>query len=384
MSLYLSEESVFENRVSLNELPQDTDLHVVTDAGSFPVSRKGSGDAAIVSARIRSNISTVLTDRALFDETVAYLGRSMNKLNIRTIAIESDAPGLLLSAPTLDVETKVPLVDRLEPSQLAQAFRPIRGQTALIIGRVENGKIFFEASNGTDVSRDIDEFVRAARQNDVSLVILQTDTTRQPGGRNWLWQRIEVDGLNDAARTATFGDFLDVLAAKRGGFDLTASRETSGRIQIVANPSDAASGISNQASTALAETLSHFTGEVIAKAVDIHGRDQSAETESDAEIIPGIPSYIQIPYAISFLAGLMSLPMLRRWWERVWPQHVADAGAGRGIKIVTGLPRQLAFILAFIPVAGLPALIWQSALQTWATALAPFKWIYRRFLRREV
>ena len=384
MSLYLSEDSVFQNRSSLDQLPKDADLHVVTDNGTYTVTRQGSDDTTLLRAQIKPNLVADLTDQALFDETVSYLDRSLNKSNIRTIALEPGASTLLPSAPKFDAATKVPLVDQLDPVHLAKALRSIRGQTALVVGRVENGKLFFSPTNGPELSRDIEELVSAASQNDVNLVILQSDASRQPGGRNWLWQTVEVDGLNEATKAATFGDFLDALAAKRGGFELVASREGSGRVQITANPTEAASSISGEAKSTFAETVGHFTGEVVTRTIEIHGRDQSAELELDGRLIPGIPTYIQIPYFISVFAAAISWSTIRAWWQRIWPPRIAAVGEGRVVKFLRNAPRGLTFWLIFVPVAGIPALMWHLAVQTWASVTAPFRWFHRRFLRRLV
>jgi hypothetical protein len=384
MSLYLSEDSVFQNHSSLDQLPKDTDLHVVTGTGAYPLMRKGSGDAAVVKAQIKPNVVVELADQALFDETVSYLGRGLNKANIRTIALEPGASSLLPLAPKLDAVTKAPMVDLLDPVHLTESFRAIRGQTALVVGRVENGKLFFSPSKGTEISRDIEELISATSQNDVNLVILQTDAPRQPGGRNWLWQSIEVGGLSDATKAATYGDFLDALAARRGGFEITTSREGSGRVQIVAKSSGEHAGIASEASGLLEEAVGHITGEIVTNAAQFHGRDESSEAELDARLIPGIPSYVQISYLMSLVAGVLSWGTIRGWWRRIWGEPADLAGEGKGRRIFARLPRELGFFLVFVPIAGVPALLWQFAVQTWQSITAPFRWFHRRFLRRTV
>lgn len=385
MALYLSEDSVFRNRAALDQLPKDAQLHVVTDSGAFGVTRTGSGAATTLKAQLKPNLSIDLADRALFDETVSYLGRGLNKANIRTIALEPGAANRLPSAPKVDPSSKQPLVDQLDPVHLAAAFRSIRGQTALVTGRVENGKLFFSPSKGGEFSRDIDELVNAATRNDVNLIVLHTDAARQPGGRNWLWQKIEVGGLQDATKAATFGDFLDALGARRGGFQLSGVQEGTGRIQIAAKPVDAGAGITSGASNLLAETIGHVTGEIVSKGAEIHSRDQSAQSEIDGQWIPGIPTYVQIPYVVGLVTGILSWATARGWWGRIWPSASSPAEPGSSARRwLSKTPRELAFLLVFLPVAGFPALMWQMTVQTWQTATAPFRWVYRRFLRREV
>ncbi|MEQ1669709.1 MAG: hypothetical protein ABL893_02510 [Hyphomicrobium sp.] len=389
LTLYLSEDSVFQNRAALDQLPKDANLHVVTDSGTYGVTRSGYGSSAALKAQIKPNVVVELADRAMFDETVSYLGRSLNKANIRTISLQPGASNRLPSAPKLDGASKLPQVDELDPVHLAAAFRSIRGQTALVAGRVENGKIYFTPSKGGEVSRDLDELVSAASQNDVNLVILHTDAARQPGGRNWLWQSIEVGGLKDAAKAANFGDFIEALGARRGGFQVTASREGSGRVQLAASPAETGAGLAGEASSLLEETVSHLTGEIVTKAVEMHGRDESSQREANAQLIPGIPTYVQIPYLVGIISGVFSWGTARGWWSRIWPSgggRPADGPgpAGRIRAWLNRTPREATFLLVFLPVVGFPALMWQLAVQTWETVTAPFRWVYRRFLRREI
>jgi hypothetical protein len=382
LSLFLSEDSVFQNRAALDGLPKDSNLHVVTDGGSYAVTRAGAGNSTLLKARVKPNIIVDLIDRDLFDETVAYLGRSLNKANIRTIAFEPGAAKYVSSAPKIDAVTKAPLVDHVDLTNLSSAFGSIRGQTALVTGRVVGDKIFFSPTTGPEISRDLDELVSAATRNDVNLVVLHTDGSRQPGGRNWLWQKIELGGMSDATKAVNFGDFLDALAARRGGFHVSAGYEGAGRIHIVAKPFDLGAGIVADSSSVLEQTVSHITGEILTNAAEFHGRDKSSEQEVEARFIPGIPSFIQIPYFVALVVGILSWVTLRGWWQRIWPAPAVAAGIG-GWKPMT-IAREIMFFTAFLPVAGMPALLWQVLVQTWHSLTAPFRWIYHRFLRREI
>jgi hypothetical protein len=384
LSLYLSEDSIFHNRAALDTLPKDATLHVVTDSGSYALTRSGSGGAARISVKLKPHLTIDATDWSGFDEAVSVLSRSLNKSNIRTIALEPGAPNRLPSAPRLDPTTKLPQVDQLDPVHLAAAFRSIRGQTVLVTGRVDNGKVVFSPSKGPELTRDVDELVSAASQNDVNLVILHSDATRQPGGRNWLWQTVEVGGLKNASTSATFGDFLDALGARRGGFQLESTREGFGRVHVAAKPADGAVSLSGKANNAFDETIGHVTGEIVTKAAEIHIRDDSTQKEHDARLIAGIPTYIQIPYLIGLVAGLIGWATVRSWWARVWPPHVAAPAARRLARWLNAAPRALAFLLVFLPIVGIPALIWQGLVTTWQTVTGPFRWFNRRFLRREV
>lgn len=384
LTLYLSEDSFFGNRAALIELPADSQLHVVSSGGAYPVTRTGAASSPAYQARLKPNLVVELADRDLFDETLAYLNRSLNRANIRTIAVETGARKSLPSAPVKDAVSKVPQVDLLDPANLATAFSSIRGQTVLLTGRTSGGKITFSPANGPEVTLDVTALVSAARSNDVNIVILHSQASRQPGGRNWFWQTIEVGGMADASKAATFGDFLDALAQRRGGFQLSAAHEGQGRVQLSAlsNASDA--GITSSASSFIEEAVGHVTGEIVTSAVEIHARDKQTEDEFDARLIPGVPSYVQIPYLVSLVCGLIAWPVSRSWWRRLWPVNADSLSASPARRMLKAVPRETAFFLAFVPLAGFPALLWQMMSQAWSVATAPFRWIRRRFLLHEV
>ena len=378
LSLYLSEDSVFENRVHLDKLPKDAELHVVTNDGAYPIKRTSEK----ITALIKPNVSLELIDHALFDETVAALGRQLNTSNVRTISLQPGSPNILSSAPKFDAATKTALVDDLDPANLAKAFRSIRGQTALVTGRVEGTKIFFQPARGAEFSREVDELMSAAAQSDVNLVVLQADTPRQPGGRNWLWQKIEVGGLDEAMKTATVGDFLEALAARNNPLTLAAAREGSGRVAIRGLPSAEGGGIGEGASHTKDEWLSHVTGEVITKSLEIHVRDQASQREIDGQLIPGIPTYVQIPYLAGLVCGLISFSLTRSWWRWLAGPQNPDQTGGRMAIFFKRLPGNLVFLLIFLPIVGVPAILWEMAVQTWATITAPFRWLARVFRGR--
>lgn len=86
LTLYLSEDSVFANKQHLDKLPKDADLHLVTDQGAYPVTRAGNAGQSL-RLKLRPNLSIDLTNRELFEETLSYLSRPLNKSGIRTIAL---------------------------------------------------------------------------------------------------------------------------------------------------------------------------------------------------------------------------------------------------------------------------------------------------------
>ncbi len=375
LALYLSEDTVFDERALLKDLPEGAALHVVVGRDSYPLVRASDRGGTLL-AEVRPHLRVALDDAGLFEEAVTQLERPLSRSSIRTLALEPGGPATLSSSPRLEPGTKAALVDRIDPAELAGALRSVRGQTVLVTGRVEDNLLHFRPESGSEQSLKILEVMRAAAEADVNLVILHAPVPRQPGGRNWLWQRIAVDGLDDALKRATFGDFLDALGSSHGAFRVNVSREGSGRVAIRAAPEgSAAEPITGVVGEWLATVASNITGNVVTSTVEVHARDEARQEELDSRIIPWLPSYIQAVYLVGLIAGILGWPVARAWWERIWPARAAPSTRAPVGYRAAQAARFAAFLLLFLPVAGLPALFVSLILQLFGIALLPFRFL---------
>ncbi|MEO8420702.1 MAG: hypothetical protein ABI457_05865 [Hyphomicrobium sp.] len=375
LGIYLSEDTLFADRALLKDLPPGAKLYVVAGVDSYPlVARGGEAGVGTLYAAVRPNLLVELRDRSLLAEAIAQLERPLSRSSIRTLALEPGGPGTLSSYPRLDAETKAALVDVIDPPSLARALSSVRGQTVLITGRVDDNLLYFRPSSGTEQSVKLTELTRAASDNDVNLVILHAEAPRQPGGRNWFWQRIAVGGLDDALKRATFGDFLDALGAARGEFRVSMQREPGGRVAIRAFPADAdAEPITGVVGDWWTSAVSNVTGNVVTSAVEVHARDGERQKELDRRLIPYIPSWYQFGYLAGLIAGVLGWPVASEWFARVWPpEDRAEYGTAAGYRAARAV-RLLAYLLVFLPLAGVPALIASFVQQLWALALLPVR-----------
>jgi hypothetical protein len=323
-------------------------------------------------------------ERALFDEAIAQLERPLSRSQIRTLALEPGAPGTLSSYPRLDAETKAALVDAVDPASLAAALPSIRGQTVLVTGRIDDNLLYFRPTSGSEQSLKLSDLTRAAADNDVNLVILQADAPRQPGGRNWFWQRIAVDGLDDALKRAKFGDFLDALGAANGEFRVSVQREASGRVALRAVPAGGdAQPITGIVGDLWTSTVSSVTGNVVTTAVEVHARDEDRQQELDRRIVPGISSWFQISYIFNLVAGVLGWPVASGWFARLWPKEQREEyGSAFGYRAAQAA-RFLAYLLVFLPIVGVPAFVVSLLLQMWALITFPVRAVRWLFARSE-
>lgn len=387
LALYLSADTVFAQRAAVKDLPADADLHLVVDGGAYRL-RRPAGAAGEFAAEFRPNVILSLADRALFEETLYRLARPLNRSNIRALALEAGGPSRLSTVPRYDPATKAALVDRVDPAALPSALASLKGQTALVSGRIEGSSLIFRSSSGPEQTLDVGRLVKAAEDADVNLVLLETGAAHQPGGRNWLWQTVTVSGLDDALKRATFADFLSALGGAGSELMVKAAPGSRGRVVFSAVPAPTASA-------PLSETLGGWigwkswlgdiTGNVAVKTVEIYARDQSSERELDARLVPGIPSSLQFAYLGSLVAGLIAWQVSSAWWARIWPAEQRQEYAGRLGYWAARLTRLIAYVAVFLPLVGAPAFLWLVILQLWAMVTWPFRaasWVWGRVSAR--
>jgi hypothetical protein len=242
--------------------------------------------------------------------------------------------------------------------------------------------LLFRPSSGREQSIKLRDLMDAAADADVNLVILNAESPRQPGGRNWLWQRISVGGLDDALKRATLGDFLDALGASRGEFRATIAREGSGRVVIRALP-DASGGepLTGLVADWLSKAASNVTGNVLTSAVEVHARDEERQRELDRRLIPFIPSWYQAIYLVGLVGGFIGWSVASDWFSGVWPQEErSEYGSAIGYRAAQGA-RLLALLLVFLPLAGIPAVIVWTLQQFWTLVTLParaVRWLSTR------
>ncbi len=386
LALFLSDETVFGQRALLKELPADATLNVVVGKSSYPLLRRAEAGGERIYAEVRPNVAVVMTGRKVVVEALYQLSRPLEASRVRVLSLTPGGPDALKTVPRFDPATKSALVDEIDPNSLARALSGLKGQTAVLSGRIEAGQLRFQPASGADRTLPMAELERAAAAADVNLVVLQSAAARQPGGRNWLWQKVEVSGLKDAMQRPTFADFLNGLGAGRGAFlvDVTSSAE--GRTALRAVPSGPkgdplTAPITGPLGEWLSETVSNVTGNVVTSAVEVMAKSEERQRELDARLIPGIPSLVQIGYFGAMVSGLLGLGVARRWWGRLWPAENRAEYAGALGYHAARMARLSAFVLAFLPLAGPFAFITAVVMQLWDVVTAPVRfgrWIAGR------
>ncbi len=380
LSLLLTEDTVFHHRSHLDALPADAELWLLFGRQSYPLVRRGGAGAGDVLAELRPSLLVGISDRKAFTETVWHLMRPLEKARVRVLALQPGSAEALSPAPRLDPVTKRAVTDTVDPFKLRDAIRSISGQTVVVTGRVDGRLLYFRPQSGPEASIILDDLIGAAARADVDVVVLHAATPRQPGARNWLWQRVEVAGLDEALRRASLGDFLNAVAAGKGRLVLTATDSGAGRVSVQAVP--LADGTEPRAPGGIfSEVVSELTGQVVTAAIRMDLVSSERRRELEARLIPGVPSDLQFGYVGLLIAGLVGLAAARGWWGRIWPPEQRQQYAGVPGFLAARVARLAAFVLVFLPLVAIPALLWTLALQirSWITLpVRAARWLARR------
>jgi hypothetical protein len=384
LSLYLTQDAVFARRTALKDLPKGGDLNVFAGEEGYRILRRNEGAGERLFAEIRPNLVVELSDQQHFAEAVWQLARPLDKANIRVLALEPGSAPRLASSPRLDPASKTPLIDSIDPASLAAALGSIRGQTVLLTGRIDGQLLYFKAASGPDRSLLVHDLFRAAEHADVNVVVLHASSTpRQPGGRNWLWQKVEVKGLEAALQHARVADFYNALAAPNGRFSVSAKPAGALRTLLEMAPiSDLPKPpASRPIGDLFSDAAASLTGRVITAGVEANIRSAEQQRDIDWRLLPGVPSQFQIGYFGLLLIGLLGVPLSRLWWERIWPQENAAEYAGRSGYWAARFVRNGLFVAVFLPLTALLSAPLNLGRQIRDALLAPIRG-WRRLLRK--
>ena len=377
LSLYLSDDTVFLKPDLISELPAGARLNMVFGRQSFPLVRKSAGVAFNLRARVRPNVLVRIGERASFKEAVWQLGRGMTHAKTRVLSMRSGGAASLSPKPRLDKATGLPLADEIDPSRLSEALLSIGRQTALVTGRIEGDLLHVLPASGGAQTLSLKALREAASNADINLIVLHSAKPLQPGGQNWLWQTIEVDGLSKALKKETYGDFLDALASGRGHFLVSANAQGDGRVLFEAIPETSGRDLVGSVGAWVGDAVSEVAGHVVTEGVSAFMTSEDRQRELDERILPGIPSDFQFYYIGALVMGVLGFSVASSWWAAVWPRE--DRGEYRG-SFGFGAARTvrwLAFYLVFLPIVGPFALLAKLSLQLINLLLMPVRLVQR-------
>jgi hypothetical protein len=376
LHLYLTEDTIFARRAALKDLPRGSELHLFVAEESYRILRRAEGPNERLFAEIRSNLVVELSDAKDFAEAAWQLRRPLNKADIRVLALDAGSATRLASSPRLDPVSKKALIDSIDPASLVAALGAVRGQTVLVTGRIDGDLLHFKGASGPERSLIVKDLFQAAEGADVNLIVLHAASTpRQPGGRNWLWQKVEVKGLEDALQRARVADFYNALAPPNGRFGVTAKAAGKLRTHVHVAPIADLPKVpaARPLSDIFADAASSLTGRVITAGIDANLSSAAHQRDLDWRLFSVLPANVQIGYFALLLIGFLGVPLARVWWAHLWPPENPAEYAGRTGYWAARLVRDSLFVAVFLPLTAPLSAPINLGRQVWDALLAPVR-----------
>jgi hypothetical protein len=363
--IHVTASSVFAHSEHLGLLPDDARLRLLIGLESFRLRAVGSGDRRTWFGEIAANVLVRAGERRNFVEAVWQLRRPLSRRSMRVLALDAGAPDTFRPIAVREANGIArQAIDAINPTKLVSALPTLRRQTAVITGRLDGSdKLVYRTSTAAEYTLDLTALKAVAGENDANLVFVNAAAPRQPGVRNWLWLRAEVDGLVDALRRRTLGDFFNALAGSGGRLFVEAREGAKDRIRLSVIPLRAGvlEGEPGTVASMIAELVSEVAGHVLAHAIDADMVSMARQQELDRRLLVGVPSMVQYVFGLAMLIGCIGLPVALSWWRRIWRPEMRAEYPNRAGFQAARLTRWLVFVALFLPIAGLPAVLWGIA-----------------------
>jgi hypothetical protein len=342
---------------------------VLVERRAYRLVRQSAGSSERLFVEVRPNVVAEFTEPKAFAETMFQLTRPIDRARMRAIALDPGNPAAIPRYPSIDAATGRAAPDIVDPANLVRSMSVLRGQTAVVTGRLDGDLLYFRPASGGERSLIVRDLVAAAETADVNLVILRSQSARQPVGRNWLWQRHEVRGLDSAMGRTDISDFLDALGDR---IVVSATQIDANRTRLVAaRMSDLPSGlVPTPITETVVDVVSDLAGRILTSGVEANVRSQERQRELDDRIVPVIASNIQFGYLAAFVFGLFGLPVSRGWWGRVWPaEERIEYGSAIGYWAAR-LVRGTMLILLFAPLVAVASAPVQAVRSAWGMVVS--------------
>ncbi len=375
-AIYVGAATAVASRPAFKTLPAGAEIFVVTGNAAYRLQRRADAGGERFLAEIRAHLLTELTDRRAFEEAAWQLERPLARAQVRVLALEPGGPSTLHAWPRIEPSSGKAIVDALDPASLPSAMGAVPGQTLLATGRIEGDRLLVQPNSGSERAVSLKALFTAANQADINFIVLQTATVpRQPGGRNWLWQRVDVRGLDAALQHASMADFLNGLGGSGRPFAAVAlplGDRTA--LDLIATAGPSGTSITGQAGELLSQVASEVAGRVTITGVQANLQSAARVRELRRRLLPGIPSEIQLVYVTLLLVGLIGSPVSGAWWRRIWPpEDRSDYAGSLGYRAAQAM-RGLAFVAVFVPLTAPVAAPYNLAGQIRDAATAPVRW----------
>ncbi len=350
-AIFVPDTDLYRHRHLFANLPAEIDLRLIhRDKRHYRVTSTAEAGRVRWRVQVHKNVQLTFPQPEILDEMLFRLERTINRSSIRLLRLE---PGHRAQVPSVPrtFGQGLPDADAVDPGRLTTQLHSIRGQTAIITGRIEGGVLVADAGKAGVSRTPIAVLRKAAANADVNLIVLDTQSPVQAGVRGLFGSRARFPALAEAFQRGTFGDFLDALTTPDAPLLLTAQREGERHIAI----SSVRRNVAPPAETSLAPEVARM----VVHGAHITARDREEAEEHDMRIMVWLPSWIGFALLGNAVLGIMAWGTAwSLWWSKIWKQRSRDRHRNALTWLGERITRIVVFFVLFLPIAGGPALLY--------------------------
>lgn len=351
--ILLTGDTLFKDRTKLKALPADAEFDALIESRVHKLVRRVVDSVERYSLDVGNGVHVPIRDRAQVHEMLWQIARPVDLSGLRVLALEPGAMGLLKRTRPADPAPGRVAVETVDPERLPHMLSAVARGTIVISGRMKGGALHYRASSGPERTLMLDELRKAAAAHDVNVVVIESASARQPGTRNWFWQRVDLTRLDGPRTEPALPDLIGQLTGSVPvETDTIAIGEFRTAFQLVGIGRRVSGGWTAPVSETWRDLAPEVTGTIVASGLRLDLTSRARQRELDARFVPGIPSLIQVGYLIFLFIGFAGLSVAREWWQRLWPLEARTDYARRAGYWAARSVRGAIFLLVFMPLAG--------------------------------
>lgn len=378
------QEDYFALKDRLASMPGLLDLHMVRKTGKALALRRvvlPGGRYLVVD--LGDGILLNPATAAALDANLGYLARGFNKANLRVARFDSKQTSSTSSGLSGEIVA-------LNPDYLTASFARFKLLTVMVTGKIApvgpGGKRMLEIQDGKSTrSMDLAELEKAAQEQRVNLMVVESNSALQPG-MGWFSKTGLEKNIDKAKASITQKALLQSLAPKGAPVLINAAEDGNTRLMISASylqerPSSAAKrgAESGSQERSLSDIVISSVAQTGTRHVYINAEDPEHTEEVESRWLPWFSNIDLVMSLVGLLIfGLISRISLRWWrWCGDWlcKKTVGHQGAfSKPVRIV-GMVLFLPFAVLAFPCA----LIWLVIRDWVALALWPCRKLFGLF-----
>ena len=259
----------------------------------------------------------------------------------------------------------------IKAADVISSLDSMKRETVVLAGRLDNTNMHF----GSHESLDLASLKKAAEDNDINLVLLNTSKPEETLNR--LAMQLTLRDRNDTSVGTFFNHYIGGITPDSKDTKaipmMELERSPSGDSQVVVQwktsermaetqPIPTAEDRSNiewiahlAVHSLLHNTLHNGlqnTEDGAQDSIQLYHPDEARSDELESRIIPGVHSFIQIYLITSAFFGFMALITSWRAWNYLWKPQRPTRWWGWLLFLVIWPMHKVLFLIAFLPIAG--------------------------------